>query len=186
MGQNPATKYTDEFGRETADYVLSSGKPITECCRELGLNPKTVNNWVVKRRRELGGEPDPKADDAEPPVPTTVLCGDITCLETGRGWLHLATVIDLCAHGGRMVALRAHDRRHRGLGAGHGALARLRGGRRDIPFGPRRPVHEQAPGGMGVRQRREAVGGADRQPPRQRGRRVLLRDAQERDWIGYT
>lgn len=80
-----------------------------------------------------------------------------------------------------MVALRAHDRRHRGLGAGHGALARLRGGRRDIPFGPRRPAHEQAPGGMGVRQRREAVGGADRQLPRQRGRRVLLRDAQERD-----
>lgn len=55
MGQNPATKYTDEFGRETADYVISSGKPITECCRELGLNSKTVNNWVVKRRRELGG-----------------------------------------------------------------------------------------------------------------------------------
>lgn len=84
MGQNPATKYTDEFGRETADYVISSGKPITECCRELGLNPKTVNNWVVKRRRELGGEPDPKADDAEPPVPTTVLRGDITL-----DWLHL-------------------------------------------------------------------------------------------------
>lgn len=24
-----------------------------------------MNNWVVRRRRELGGEPDPKADDAE-------------------------------------------------------------------------------------------------------------------------
>lgn len=65
MGQNPATKYTDEFRRETADYVISSGKPVTECCRELGLNSKTVNNWVVRRRRELGGEPDPKAGEAE-------------------------------------------------------------------------------------------------------------------------
>lgn len=56
MGQSPATKYTPEFRRETADYVIASGRPITECCRELGLNPKTVNDWVIKRRRETGGE----------------------------------------------------------------------------------------------------------------------------------
>ena len=65
MGTNPATKHTDEFRRETADYVISSGRPITECCRELGLNSKTVNRWVVERRRELSGEPDPKAEDRE-------------------------------------------------------------------------------------------------------------------------
>lgn len=28
MGTNPATKYTDEFRRETADYVISSGRPM--------------------------------------------------------------------------------------------------------------------------------------------------------------
>lgn len=65
MGANPATKYTDEFRRETADYIISSGRPITECCRELGLNPKTVNQWVIRRRRELSGEPDPKAEGRE-------------------------------------------------------------------------------------------------------------------------
>ena len=65
MGANPATKYTDEFRRETADYDISSGRPITECCRELGLNSKTVNQWVINRRRELSGEPDPKAEDRE-------------------------------------------------------------------------------------------------------------------------
>ena len=65
MGQNPASKYTPEFRRETADYVISSGRPITECCRELGLNSKTVNKWVVERRRELAGEPGPKAPDPE-------------------------------------------------------------------------------------------------------------------------
>ena len=65
MGQNPATKYTPEFRRETADYVIASGKPITECCRELGLNAKTVNDWVVKRRREVAGEPDPRAASSE-------------------------------------------------------------------------------------------------------------------------
>lgn len=62
---NPAAKYTDEFRRETADYIISTGRPISECCRELGLNSKTVNQWVIKRRRELSGQPDPKAEDRE-------------------------------------------------------------------------------------------------------------------------
>lgn len=62
---NPAAKYTDGFRRETADYIISTGKPTTVCCRELGLNPKTVDRWVAKRRREMSGEPDPKAEDRE-------------------------------------------------------------------------------------------------------------------------
>ena len=65
MGTNPATKCTDEFRRETADYIISSGRPITECCRELGLSSKTVNRWAIKRRRELAGGPDPAAEDRE-------------------------------------------------------------------------------------------------------------------------
>ena len=39
------------------------------------MNSKTVDKWVARSRRELSDEPDPKA---------------------GEGWLHLATVIDLC------------------------------------------------------------------------------------------
>lgn len=62
---NPATKYTDEFRRETADYVISTGRPITEVGGELGLNSKTVNDWVLKRRRQLGGEPDPRGAERE-------------------------------------------------------------------------------------------------------------------------
>lgn len=65
MGQNPARKYTPEFRRETADYAIASGRPITECCRELGLNSKTVNDWVLKRRRELGGEVPAGDSDTE-------------------------------------------------------------------------------------------------------------------------
>ena len=62
MASQPA-KYTDEFRRETADCIISTGRPITECCAELGLNSKTVNKWVQDRRRELSGGPDPKAED---------------------------------------------------------------------------------------------------------------------------
>ena len=44
-------KYTDEYRREAVDYVLASGRPITECARELGLNDKTLNDWVLKFKR---------------------------------------------------------------------------------------------------------------------------------------
>ena len=46
--------------------MISTGRPISECCRELGLNSKTVNQWAIRRRRELSGQPDPKAEDREP------------------------------------------------------------------------------------------------------------------------
>ena len=62
---NPASKYTDEYRRETADYIISTGKPVSACCKELGLSPKTVGKWVAKRRREVAGEPDPRAEDRE-------------------------------------------------------------------------------------------------------------------------
>ena len=62
---NPAAKYADEFRRETADYIISTGRLVTECRGELGLNPKTVDKWVARRRREISGEPDPKAGERE-------------------------------------------------------------------------------------------------------------------------
>ncbi len=62
------TRYTDEYRQETADYTIASGRPITEVARELGLNPKTLNHWVVARRRGLA-DPEAaaaaKAEDAE-------------------------------------------------------------------------------------------------------------------------
>ncbi|WP_337927045.1 hypothetical protein [Collinsella aerofaciens] len=44
---------------------MSTGRPITKCCAELGLNSKTVNKWVQNHRRELAGEPGPKAEGCE-------------------------------------------------------------------------------------------------------------------------
>ena len=64
MANQPA-KYTDEFRREAADYVISTGRPIAQCCSELGLNPKTVGKGIQDRRRELAGGPDQKAEDRE-------------------------------------------------------------------------------------------------------------------------
>lgn len=62
---NPASKYTDEYRRETADYIISTGRPCAEVARELGLNEKTASRWVAARRRELSGEPPAGAADRE-------------------------------------------------------------------------------------------------------------------------
>ena len=62
MGNN---KYTDEFRRETADYVISTGRQITEVAREFRFNDKTVNDWVLKRKRSQGSTPNPKAEDCK-------------------------------------------------------------------------------------------------------------------------
>lgn len=58
-------KHTDEFRRGTTDYIISTGRPMTKCCRELGLNPKTADRWGARRRREISGELDPKARKCE-------------------------------------------------------------------------------------------------------------------------
>ena len=60
---NPAAKHADEFRRETADCIISTVRPIIECCAEPGLNSKTASKWVQNRRPELAGGPDPKAED---------------------------------------------------------------------------------------------------------------------------
>jgi len=60
-----SSKYTDEYRRETADYIISTGRPAAEVAREIGVNGKTAARWVSDRRRQLAGEPDPKAEAAE-------------------------------------------------------------------------------------------------------------------------
>mgnify|MGYP000861231988 CR=1 FL=1 len=48
MGNN---RYTDESRRETADYVISTGRPVTEVAKEPGPNDKTADGWVLRRKR---------------------------------------------------------------------------------------------------------------------------------------
>mgnify|MGYP000757069571 FL=1 len=43
--------------RGTADCVISTGRPTTECCAELGLDSRTVNRWAQNRRRRPQARP---------------------------------------------------------------------------------------------------------------------------------
>lgn len=36
-------EYTEEFRRETADYVIAAGRPVSQMAEELGMNKKTLS-----------------------------------------------------------------------------------------------------------------------------------------------
>lgn len=75
---------------------------VRRIMRELGIRGAAPNARKVTTAPDPGApsRPDLVRRRFRPPVPTTVLVGDITYLRTGQGWLYLATVIDLAT---RMV-----------------------------------------------------------------------------------
>ena len=60
-----ASTYTDEYRRECADYVITSGKPATQVAKELGVHYKTLQHWVKKRRDQLEGKTGAGAESAD-------------------------------------------------------------------------------------------------------------------------
>lgn len=53
MGKRPTTRrYTDEFKRDAVALFRSSGRPIKEVARELGISDSSLGTWV----REWGKE----------------------------------------------------------------------------------------------------------------------------------
>jgi len=56
--------YTEEFRKDSVELVFSSGRPIKEIARELGINDTTLGNWVrAERKRRLGGKPGTPGND---------------------------------------------------------------------------------------------------------------------------
>jgi transposase len=49
------SKYTEEFRRDAVELVRSSGRPINEVARELGLSHETLRNWVRKQEQRQAG-----------------------------------------------------------------------------------------------------------------------------------
>jgi transposase len=46
-------KYTQEYKDEAVELVVSSGRPIAEIARDLGINEATLGGWV-SRAKESG------------------------------------------------------------------------------------------------------------------------------------
>ncbi|GAB3183220.1 transposase [Micromonospora palomenae] len=49
------SKYTQAFRRDAVDLVRSSGRPINEVARELGMSHETLRNWVRKHEHQTSG-----------------------------------------------------------------------------------------------------------------------------------
>lgn len=84
------------------EWSGSSGYSVKKSMRELGMRghrPRSRKRTTVQDP-DAPARPDLVRRRFEPPVPTTVLVGDITYLRTGEGWLYLASVIGLAT---RMV-----------------------------------------------------------------------------------
>ena len=58
MGQ-ARKKYTQEYKDEAVELVVSSGRPIAEIARNLGINEGTLANWVntAKKSGKLKEKP---------------------------------------------------------------------------------------------------------------------------------
>jgi transposase len=52
-------KYTDAFKSEAVGLVTSSGRPIAEIARDLGVHDGTLGNWMnmAKKRGEIKDKP---------------------------------------------------------------------------------------------------------------------------------
>jgi transposase len=50
-------QFSPQFKAEAVQMVISTGKPVAEVARDLGINDQTLGNWVHAWRREHP-EPD--------------------------------------------------------------------------------------------------------------------------------
>ncbi len=57
-------RFTDEYKSEAVQFVISSGRPVAEVARNLGIVEGTLGNWVAKAR-ENGEAREPELDVSE-------------------------------------------------------------------------------------------------------------------------
>ena len=52
--KRPRRKFSDGFKRDAVEIVTSSGKPIAQLARELGIYDSTLGNWVKQHEIDRG------------------------------------------------------------------------------------------------------------------------------------
>ena len=56
-------RFTAEFKRDAVELVRSSGRPIAEIARELGIYDSTLGNWVRQDRIDRGEQAGLASDE---------------------------------------------------------------------------------------------------------------------------
>ena len=54
MDKHSRRRYTQEFKAETVSLIRSSGKSMTQICRDLGLADSTVSRWLAQAEVDAG------------------------------------------------------------------------------------------------------------------------------------
>jgi transposase len=54
MDRPSRRKFTQEFKAETVSLIRSTGKSMTEVCRDLGLADSTVSRWLAQAEIDAG------------------------------------------------------------------------------------------------------------------------------------
>src|SRR3954454_23098762 len=61
--------FTDEFKTEAIALLASSGRPLLQIARELGISPSMLRNWRNRREgRNAGSAPHPIPGTTAPPL----------------------------------------------------------------------------------------------------------------------
>ena len=66
VGRVPGKQYPEQYRKDAADFVMAGGRTIKQCAADLGIDGKTLSNWVADRKRELGVEGAARLRPAEP------------------------------------------------------------------------------------------------------------------------
>jgi transposase len=56
-------EFTEEFKRDAVDLVRTSGRPIAEIARDLGIYDSTLGNWVKQDHIDRGGRDGLTSDE---------------------------------------------------------------------------------------------------------------------------
>jgi transposase-like protein len=71
------TKYPDEFRRDAVALVRSSGRPINEVAKSLGMNKNTLWNWCQLDKKQTDRVADPNRLSESRPM---------SCVGCGKRW----------------------------------------------------------------------------------------------------
>lgn len=52
----PGKQYLEQYRKDTADFVMASGRTIKQRAADLGIDGKALSNWAADRKRGLGVE----------------------------------------------------------------------------------------------------------------------------------
>jgi transposase len=61
--QRNRRQFTAEFKRDAVELVRTTGRPIAELARELGIYDSTLGNWVRQDRIDRGAQDGLSTDD---------------------------------------------------------------------------------------------------------------------------